>query len=350
MSMIKVVAVALIGVASASQVAVAGALDRGPMQQRYNPAAENMMRVPGVVGVYEQDALSMLQQAGLAVTVKRITKDNPKYRGKEGQVVSQVPAAGGVAMVGSTVVITVYKRGQGYQDSGYGDQWGGGDDTGGWTPPPPDEGYEDGYEESPPSDQHGFEGDLGHDVPNVPGPAEGISGGGSGGVVGRPAAPSVPGLQPVAPGKKSGKPVLTPEQMRGLQEKLDKARRGGGKSGKPGTIVAHPVNPAGTPVRAGGGKAIGSIGKDVPPKSEPRQGVPEAEKIGNGIHLGSSPASGGGSAAGNTPPPIVSSPVGRPATPTGGALGDIQKQTEKKVKEETEKPKKKSWLDRLLGK
>ena len=108
---------------------------------------------------------SSLQQAGLAVTVKRITKDNPKYEGKEGTVINRVPSAGGIAMLGSSISITVYKTGQGNQ-GGYGgeggstggqwedntgqddgqqsgsdqpdgqDQWDSGNDSGGWQPPP----------------------------------------------------------------------------------------------------------------------------------------------------------------------------------------------------------------------
>ena len=87
----------------------AGPLDREPAQQRYNPAAETMLRVPGVVGLYEDEALAVLQQAGLGVRLERITADDPRYRDREGRVVRQVPDTGGVAMVGATVVITVYK-------------------------------------------------------------------------------------------------------------------------------------------------------------------------------------------------------------------------------------------------
>lgn len=115
--------------------ASAGPLDREPSQHRYNPAAENMLRVPGVVGLDEGQALDVLQQAGLAVKVKRIKEDHPRYSNKEGQVVAQVPAAGGVAMVGSTVAITVYKwpqPGSEYPQNSCGEV-----DTEGWVPPQP---------------------------------------------------------------------------------------------------------------------------------------------------------------------------------------------------------------------
>jgi len=423
--------VALLGGFVTFHVATAGPLDRGPMQQRYNPAAENMMRVPGVVGVYEEEALSLLQQAGLAVTIKRITRKDPKYRGKEGKVVKQVPSAGGVAMVGSTVVITVYGRGQGLQGGFGGGQWDNGN-GGGWTPPPPEEGYGDGgyedggygggYEDGTPP-QPGSGGDLGHDVPNVPPPA-------GGGMTGRPVAPGEGGLAPALPGSLPGKPsakperggkqeLLTPKQKRELQKAADRMRKGGvrpgdlkpggrkGSSGKSGTIVGHRVGVAHTPAKAGGGKPAltpgkahdigkavdrarhederkvdltpkqkrelqkaadrmrkggvrpgspGTSGKQgagastpspsgsggisggasrfVPPKATPRQGNPEADD---------------GASSGGGVPAAMPSPVGRPAAPAAGALGRVQKETGQKAREETEKPKPKSWLDRLLG-
>ncbi len=141
--------------------AQAGPLDREPMEQRYNPAAENMLRIPGVVGMFEQDARDMLQQAGLAVDVRYIKEGN-KYAGKEGTVVKQVPSVGGVAMLGSSVTLTVYMppgftpgeggdgeenygEQEGYPDGGHGEwdentgdetvpDWGGAP-TGEWTPP-----------------------------------------------------------------------------------------------------------------------------------------------------------------------------------------------------------------------
>ena len=98
--------------------ALGGSLDRGAMPERYNGATKDMLRVPGVVGSYEQDALSLLQQSGLAVKIKRITKDLAKYEGQEGKVIGQNPMSGGLAMIGSTVTLTVYKKNEGY-DGGH---------------------------------------------------------------------------------------------------------------------------------------------------------------------------------------------------------------------------------------
>ena len=98
--------------------ALGGSLDRGAMPERYNGATKDMLRVPGVVGSYEQDALSLLQQSGLAVKIKRITKELAKYEGQEGQVIGQNPMSGGLAMIGSTVTLTIYKKNEGY-DGGY---------------------------------------------------------------------------------------------------------------------------------------------------------------------------------------------------------------------------------------
>ena len=147
---------------------LAGALDRGPMQQRYNPAAEEMIRIPGVVGMYEQDALAVLQQAGVDPEIRYDKKYNEDLEGKEGTVIDQDPGAAGVSMLGSIVTITVYwpasmgeEPGSGdyggqYSDDGGGQwgepagtappsyqepapQWGGGSQPAsgaGWTPPP----------------------------------------------------------------------------------------------------------------------------------------------------------------------------------------------------------------------
>ena len=124
----------------------AGPLNREPAQQRYNPAAETMLRVPGVVGLYEDEALAVLQQAGLGVRLERITADDPRYRNQEGRVVRQVPGTGGVAMVGATVVITVYKVAPEMREETV-DTW---EDeySGGWIPPAP-EGVEYGDDAEP---------------------------------------------------------------------------------------------------------------------------------------------------------------------------------------------------------
>jgi len=123
----------------------AGPLDREP-GQRQNPAAENMLRVPGVVGLYEDEAMAALQQAGLGVRLERIMDDDPRYRNREGRVVRQVPGTGGVAMVGSTVVITVYKEAPREREETV-EPWGE-VDTGGWIPPEPEEEVEPGYEDT----------------------------------------------------------------------------------------------------------------------------------------------------------------------------------------------------------
>ena len=109
----------------------ASPLDREP-GQRQNPAADNMLRVPGVVGLYEDEAMIALQQAGLAARVKRIRNDDSRYRDREGRVVKQVPGAGGVAMVGATVVITVYKQAPRAEDE-ESKHWDEAEDAGAWT-------------------------------------------------------------------------------------------------------------------------------------------------------------------------------------------------------------------------
>lgn len=98
----------------------AGPLDRFSQEPRRNPAADNMLRTPGVVGLDYQGAVGVLQQAGLNPVPKYVRKVKKAYAGREGQVVLQTPAAGGVAMLGSSVSITVYdppsKSGPGYSD------------------------------------------------------------------------------------------------------------------------------------------------------------------------------------------------------------------------------------------
>ena len=119
-------------------LALAGALDRGPMQQRYNPAAEEMIRIPGVIGMYEQDALAVLQQAGVAPEIKYDKRYKEDLDGKEGTVIDQEPGAAGVSMLGSIVTITVYwpaSMGQEPSGGNYGGQYGDGGDGGQWGEP-----------------------------------------------------------------------------------------------------------------------------------------------------------------------------------------------------------------------
>jgi len=132
---------AIVTVCCVAPVAWAGPLDRGEMQPRNNPAASSMIRVPGVLGQPERYALESLQRAGLNVNTRYIRQPTEKYSGRNGSVVRQIPSAGGIAMLGSSVTITVYKvesestgeSGDGYGDSGggYGDSSGGYGDSGG---------------------------------------------------------------------------------------------------------------------------------------------------------------------------------------------------------------------------
>lgn len=121
-----------------------GPLDRGSMQERYNPAAESMLRVPGVVGMYEQDARAYLQQSGLAVDVEHIKNPDSKYEGKEGMVIKQDPSTGGIAMLGASVTITIYSPTNTQTPSSEG-LWGGGNDSGAWVPPPAEEESDQEY-------------------------------------------------------------------------------------------------------------------------------------------------------------------------------------------------------------
>jgi len=85
----------------------AGPLDRTD-EPRSNPVVNDMLRMPGVVGMNRFEAMSALQQAGLNPVVKIKTAVNPKYRGMECTVISQIPLPGGVAMIGSSVTVYVY--------------------------------------------------------------------------------------------------------------------------------------------------------------------------------------------------------------------------------------------------
>ncbi len=85
----------------------AGPLDR-TSEPRSNPVVNDMLRVPGVVGMNKFEAMSTLQQAGLNPVIKIKTAVNPKHKGMECQVISQIPLPGGVAMIGSSITICVY--------------------------------------------------------------------------------------------------------------------------------------------------------------------------------------------------------------------------------------------------
>lgn len=131
----------------------AGPLDRYDYEPRRNPAADTMIRVPGVLGMDPQSAMQALQQAGLHPFLKAEKKFNPQYQGREGTVVKQIPGPGGMAILGSSVTITYYAppspetppppSDDGKPDSGTtppsspGGTTSGGTSGGGTPPPPP---------------------------------------------------------------------------------------------------------------------------------------------------------------------------------------------------------------------
>lgn len=86
---------------------VAGPLDRIP-DGRTNPAVDDMVRIPGVIGQAKTEACMLLQQAGLNPVVRMITAESNKHKGMECTVVKQSPLPGGVAMIGVSVKIDVY--------------------------------------------------------------------------------------------------------------------------------------------------------------------------------------------------------------------------------------------------
>jgi len=214
---------------------IAGALDRGPMQQRYNPAAEEMIRIPGVVGMYEQDALATLQQAGVAPDIKYEKKYNADLDGKEGTVIDQEPGAAGIVMLGSVVSITVYwPPAMGQEPSGgqYGDGGGQWSEPAGTVPP--------AYEEPAPQWDGGQQpaGDAGWTPPPAPTPEPSVApatGIGSSPVVNQriPSGPTAPAPQavpvPAEPIRATPAPqTVTPVTLRPsapaetpVQQKLD---------------------------------------------------------------------------------------------------------------------------------
>jgi len=85
----------------------AGPLDRTD-EPRTNPVVNDMLRIPGVVGMNKFEAMSTLQQAGLNPALKTKTAVSAKHKGMECKIISQIPLPGGVAMIGSSVTIYVY--------------------------------------------------------------------------------------------------------------------------------------------------------------------------------------------------------------------------------------------------
>jgi len=139
--------------------ALAGPLDR-MSEPRTNPAVDDMLRIPGVVGLSRMEALTTLQQAGLNPMLKIVRREKSKLQGMEGKVIAQDPNPGGVAMIGSSVTVELYLppgyeepaadawQGDPYQDQGgvYEEQW-------------PEDTYQDGaYEEQWPEDTYQDQG------------------------------------------------------------------------------------------------------------------------------------------------------------------------------------------------
>jgi len=87
--------------------ALAGPLDR-MSEPRTNPAVDDMLRIPGVVGLSRYEALATLQQAGLNPMLKIERREKSKLQGMEGKVIAQDPNPGGVAMIGSSVTVELY--------------------------------------------------------------------------------------------------------------------------------------------------------------------------------------------------------------------------------------------------
>jgi hypothetical protein len=128
-----------------ADLANAGPLDRAPSGARRNPAADNMIRIPGVIGFSFSAAMGILQQAGLSPEIEIMKKENKKYKGMEGKVVQQVPSPGGVAMIGSSVKVTFYMSAE-PKESEYG---------GSYDPTPyPDRGR--GYQQPYPGREEGY--------------------------------------------------------------------------------------------------------------------------------------------------------------------------------------------------
>lgn len=110
-------AVVCAGFLAGAGVLTAGPLDRSETQPRSNPTTQNMIRVPGVVGMDKHSALSLVQQAGLNV---RLEQSKKKPVGMEGKVVAQMPSPGGVAMYGTTLILYIFELPPGSNDAGPG--------------------------------------------------------------------------------------------------------------------------------------------------------------------------------------------------------------------------------------
>jgi hypothetical protein len=123
--------------------ALAGPLDR-MSEPRTNPAVDDMLRIPGVVGLSRVEALTTLQQAGLNPVLKIVRDEKSELQGMEGKVIEQSPNPGGVAMIGSSVTVKLYlppgyeePAADTWQNDPYQDQYGTYDDQ--W----PEDTYQD---------------------------------------------------------------------------------------------------------------------------------------------------------------------------------------------------------------
>lgn len=209
------------------------------MGPRVNPATNDMLRVPGVVGMDYQSAMAALQQAGLNPRVNRIKKKTTQYAGEEGTVVKQVPSAGGTAMLGSSVSITVYLPGNRPVGQGYPSG------AGAPAPSPGDGGYG-----APGDDQGGYPQDGG--PIDDGGATSGQSGNGDwvGPSPSHGTPPSVAPTASVAPGSGVAQPSAPPPQW---QLPATGSQPGGSQSGGANGVASPPV-----PVKPEGEKYLHS--------------------------------------------------------------------------------------------
>ena len=146
--------------------ALAGPLDR-MSEPRTNPAVDDMLRIPGVVGLSRVEALTTLQQAGLNPVLKIVRDEKSELQGMEGKVIAQSPNPGGVAMIGSSVTVKLYlppgyeePAADTWQNDPYQDQYGTYDDQ--W----PEDTYQDQggtYDEQWQGDAYGGDQSGGYD-------------------------------------------------------------------------------------------------------------------------------------------------------------------------------------------
>lgn len=78
-----------------------------PKSPSYEPKAK-MIIVPNVTGMSLEEAKKTFEERGLKTSVKEINQFNPKYKGKEGQVIGQSQKAGSNLSPGSLVEILWY--------------------------------------------------------------------------------------------------------------------------------------------------------------------------------------------------------------------------------------------------